>query len=60
MWKTNICDEWLGGIEPAMGQENGMSDLLMFFPAWFPMHRFADGKNESNPACMYKGIEQSG
>lgn len=55
-WKPNICDEWLGGIEPVVGQENGMDDLLMFFPALFPMYHLQMEKMSLIQPCIYKAI----
>jgi len=53
-WKTNICDEWLGGIEPAVGQENEIYDPVMFFRALFPMHHLQMENMSLIQPCIYK------
>ena len=43
---------WLGGIEPTVGQENGMDDLLMFFPGLFPMYHLQMEKMSLIQPCI--------
>lgn len=55
-WKIDICNERLGGIEPAVGQESGMDDLLMFFPALFPMYHLQMEKMSLIQPWIYKAM----